>query len=107
MEEIFNSPLIEELYEARSEEFENRVVKILAEEEREIIDKKDRLESKLEIKMMEILKIVPDESKEKMEKLFEDFEAIHHKDSEVWRKTYYKFGVLDGYKLKNELKEEN
>lgn len=107
MEEIFNSPLIEELYEARSEEFEDRVVKILAEEEREIIDKKDRLESELEIMAMKIVEIIPEENKEKFEKLFEDFEAIHHKDSEVWRKTYYKFGVLDGYKLKNELKEKN
>lgn len=107
MEEIFNSPLIEELYEARSEEFEDRVVKILAEEEREIIDKKGRIESKLEIKMMEILKLIPEENKEKMRKLFDSFERIHHRESEVWRKTYYKFGVLDGYKLKNELKEKN
>lgn len=107
MEEIFNSPLIEELYEARSEEFEDRVVKILAEEEREIIDKKGRIESKLEIKMMGILKLIPEENKEKMRKLFDSFERIHHRESEVWRKTYYKFGVLDGYKLKNELKEKN
>lgn len=107
MEEIFNSPLIEELYEARSEEFEDRVIKILAEEEREIIDKKGRIESKLEIKMMEILKLIPEENKEKMRKLFDSFERIHHRESEVWRKTYYKFGVLDGYKLKNELKEKN
>lgn len=107
MEEIFNSPLIEELYEARSEEFEDRVVKILAEEEREIIDKKGRIESKLEIRMMEILKLIPEENKEKMRKLFDSFERIHHRESEVWRKTYYKFGVLDGYKLKNELKEKN
>ena len=107
MEEIFNSPLIEELYEARSEEFEDRVIKILAEEEREIIDKKGRIESKLEIKMMEILKLIPEKKKEKMRKLFDSFERIHHRESEVWRKTYYKFGVLDGYKLKNELKEKN
>ena len=107
MEEIFNSPLIEELYEARSEEFEDRVVKILAEEEREIIDKKGRIESKLEIKMMEILKLIPEENKEKMRNLFDSFERIYHRESEVWRKTYYKFGVLDGYKLKNELKEKN
>ena len=105
MDEFFKRAIIDELFEVRSEDFENQVIKTFPKEQKDIIEGMGKIAEELELKINEILNIVPQEKQKELSDLFDDFERLHYKDSEVWRKVYYKFGIIDGFKLKNELYE--
>jgi len=97
MEDLFNVPILEELYDSRCENFETYIMKKSNDSQMKL--------SKITDNFEEVLKIIPTEKK----KMINDLLEKSYKDmldfSTYWGKQYYKLGILDGKRLKTELKE--
>ena len=90
--------IIEELYYARCDDYENSVKKI---------DKDCNKDLDIATGIFEeILQIVPKRVYKKVLKKQEDIYYNALKYSESWNKRYYKLGIQDGLKLKQEIKKE-
>ena len=88
--------IIEELFDARCDSFETRLMK----REKDCYNDLNEITNKFD----NILKIIP---KKINQSISDEFEEIYYKImkfSTFWNKKYYRFGMQDGFKLRNELK---
>lgn len=92
----FSDEIIDELFKARSEEFEDRFAQ---EHEKEL--KKNGTREKQE-ELNEVIKKYSYESDEIIH-LFDLFDDAHVMEIEYWIKEYYKLGLYDAYSLQNKV----
>jgi len=97
MEDLFNVPILEELYDSRCENFETYIMK-------KSNDSQIKL-SKITDNFDEVLKMIPTKKKKMINDLLEKAYKDMLDFSTYWGKQYYKLGILDGKRLKTELKE--
>lgn len=105
MEEFFNKPVLDQLYDSMMEDFEqavydkdNEVRKI----EGDIQEKGEKL-----TKFLEQIISNPEDLDKALD-LFRDYELDYSKEIDFWSKAYFKLEISDRVKLRNELfvKEE-
>jgi biopolymer transport protein ExbD len=100
LEKFLNSSLIDTLCEAREEEFENLYIN----GKDEIINNDDT-DAEQEL-LNEIKKYVSnDEERQSIRIKVTEYERYLYKDFDSILKKIYRLGVVDGYKLKKELKD--
>jgi biopolymer transport protein ExbD len=100
LEKFLNSSLIDTLCEAREEEFENLYIN----GKDEIINNEDT-DAEQEL-LNEIKKYVSnDEERQSIRIKVTEYERYLYKDFDSILKKIYRLGVVDGYKLKKELKD--
>jgi biopolymer transport protein ExbD len=100
LEKFLNSSLIDTLCEAREEEFENLYIN----GKDEIINNDDT-DAEQEL-LNEIKKYVSnDEERQSIRIKVTEYERCLYKDFDSILKKIYRLGVVDGYKLKKELKD--
>ena len=98
---LINTNILEELYEKESEEFEDYVVNENKEK------RKFNEEILIAEELREIVKSGFSESKIKdFEIKFEQYLEAKFKEYEYWTKEYFKLGIINGIRLKNNLLEE-
>lgn len=104
MENIFDMPILEQMFYFRKEDIEQTIY----EKESEIRDIEDKVYEYNE-KLIAVLKeVIPNkEDFEKAEKMIQDYDLEFSGEVDFWSKAYYKLGMNDMYKLKCELKNEN
>lgn len=104
MENIFDMPILEQMFYFRKEDIEQTIF----EKESEIRDIEDKVYEYNE-KLIAVLKeVIPNkEDFEKVEKMIQDYDLEFSGEVDFWSKAYYKLGMNDMYKLKCELKNEN
>ena len=93
----FSDEIIDELFKARSEKFEDRFAQ---EHEKEL--KKNGTREKQE-ELNEVIKKYSYESDEIIH-LFDLFDDAHVMEIEYWIKEYYKLGLYDAYSLQNKVR---
>ena len=103
-EDIFKMPILEQMYSYRKEEFEKQVYdkdKEIQEYEVEACELNDEL--------LKFLKNIIQREKDynKVIEMLRNHELALGKEMYYWGKTYYKLGMNDMYKLKNELKSNS
>lgn len=99
MEKLFNSPILDKIYEARCDEFE-----------RKILQKKGRNNKfhksiLIETRLTNLIKktVVDDKSKEEILKKLDEYELAVSETINLWNKEYYKLGIVDGQKIIEEI----
>lgn len=104
MENIFDMPILEQMFYFRKEDIEQTIF----EKESEIRDIEDKVYEYNE-KLIAVLKeVIPNkEDFEKVEKMIQDYDLEFSGEVDFWSKAYYKLGMNDMHKLKCELKNEN
>lgn len=104
MENFFNKPILDQLYEFRKEDFEQAVYdeqNEIREIEGAICDVGDEFSSFLK-------KVIPNnEDYQQAFNFIRKYELAFGKEIEFWSRTYYKLGINDMNKLKGELKGNN
>ena len=88
--------IIDELFNARCDDFESRVLK----QKEECNNFLDTITNICE----EILQIVPEDMREIVSKKLDEIYKNILEFTTYWNKKYYGFGIKDGIKLKQELK---
>ena len=100
MEELFNEPILEQMYEFRKEDFEQFMYQTndkIKECELHICELSENFVDYLE-------KIISDkEELKKIRKMFADYELEYEKQLDLWNNTFFKLGAIDGNKIRNEL----
>lgn len=101
MKDIFERPILEQLYEFRKEDFDQNLYDN-NEEIRQIEGKVTEIGEEL----TEIYKnAINDETKyKKMLEKFREYELAYGKELAFWNREHYKWGLNDMNKLKNEIK---
>lgn len=101
MENIFNKPILEQLYEFRKEEHDQNEFDGNT-EIREIEGKVSEIQDEL----MDIYKNIIKDKKEwdKVFGKFRDYELTFGEELNIWCKNHYMWGLNDMAKLKNEIK---
>lgn len=104
MENIFDMPILEQMFYFRKEDIDQTIY----EKESEIRDIEDKVYEYNE-KLIAVLKeVIPNkEDFEKVEEMIQDYDLEFSGEVDFWSKAYYKLGMNDMYKLKCELKNEN
>ena len=101
MENIFDMPILEQMYSFRKEDIEQTIFdnnKEIREIEEKVCDTNEEL-------MAFVKKITSNEEKlKKLEDLIRQYESDFSNEVYFWSKAYYKLGLNDMYKLKYELK---
>ena len=98
---LINTNILEELYQKESEEFEDYVVNENKEK------RKFNEEILIAEELREIVKSGFSESKVKdFEIKFEQYLEAKFKEYEYWTKEYFKLGIINGIRLKNNLYRE-
>lgn len=99
MEKLFNEPILDQMYEFRKEDFEQFVYdnsEKIREGELHVCELSENFINYLE-------KIISDkEELSKVRKMFADYELEYEKQLDVWNCTYFKLGVRDREKIRNE-----
>ena len=104
IEKLFNRPIFEKLFRFRKEYFEQKVYdnnEEIIEIGNEIVDAQD--------KMINFVKEILGEDKEKLEtfeKLYRNVELTSSKEIYFWSLQYYKLGITEFTKMKQEFSKE-
>ena len=102
-EDIFNMPILEQMYFYRKEQFEKQVY----ETDKEIQEYENKV-CEISDEILDFLKnILSDDDYKKAFELFKTYDLAFGDEVYFWGKVYYKLGANDMYKLKCELKNEN
>lgn len=99
MEELFNKPILEQMYEFRKKEFEQNVYD-KNEEIRSIQNKKCEIGKAFTEFLKEV--ITDEKNYNKLLKMFNDYEQESDNELELWGKAYFKLGMIDRVKIRNE-----
>lgn len=104
MENIFDMPILEQMFYFRKEDIDQTIY----EKESEIRDIEDKVYEYNE-KLIAVLKEVIPNKKDlaKVEEMIQNYDLEFSGEVDFWSKAYYKLGMNDMYKLKCELKNEN
>lgn len=104
MENIFEMPILEQMYYFRREDIEQTIY----EKESEIRNIEDKI-FKYNAKLIEVLEeVIPNKKDfEKIKEMIQNYDLKLSEEVDFWSKAYYKLGMNDMFKLKCELKNEN
>lgn len=104
MENIFEMPILEQMYYFRREDIEQTIY----EKESEIRNIEDKI-FKYNAKLIEVLEeVIPNKKDfEKIKEMIQNYDLKFSEEVDFWSKAYYKLGMNDMFKLKCELKNEN
>lgn len=104
MENIFDMPILEQMFYFRKEDINQTIY----EKESEIRDIENKVYEYNE-KLIAVLKeVIPNKKDfEKVEEMIQNYDLEFSGEVDFWSKAYYKLGMNDMYKLKCELKNEN
>lgn len=99
MEELFNKPVLDQMYDFRKEDFEQTIYDNNA-EIKEIESKVYEVSEKFN----NFLKKVISDSKNYHAALemFRNYELTYNDEIEFWNRTYFKLGITDREKIRNE-----
>lgn len=100
MEKFFSNGILDELYNSKSSEFEDNILKEM--KKRNIEFEALEVEEKLTNKIKEVVK--DENSKNEILELLNQFELKEGKEEDFWSKMYYKLGAYDCADMKNILK---
>ena len=100
MEELFNKPILDQMYEFRKKEFEQSVYD-KNEEIRSIQNKKCEIGKAFTEFLKEV--ITDEKNYNKLLKMFNDYEQESDNELELWGKAYFKLGMIDRVKIRNEI----
>lgn len=102
MKKFFERNILDELYEAKSNEFGDNILKEMKKQNKEFESLK--IEEKLTNKIKEN---VNDESKQnEILNLLNEFENKEGSEADFWNKMYYKLGAYDCTGMKNIIEEK-
>lgn len=100
MKELFNEPILDQMYEFRKEDFDQLIYQEddkIKEGELHICELSENFISYLE-------KIIPNIVDFKnARKMFSNYESEFEKQADLWNRRFFKLGIIDGNKMKNEL----
>ena len=103
MENIFDMPLLEQLYFFRKEDIEQTIY----EKESEIREIEEKIYAYNEELIALLKEVIPNKDDfEKVEEKIKDYDLEFSGEVDFWSKAYYKLGMNDMYKLKCELKSD-
>lgn len=104
MENIFEMPILEQMYYFRREDIEQTIY----EKESEIRNIEDKI-FKYNAKLIEVLEeVIPNKKDfEKIKEMIQNYDLKFSEEVDFWSKAYYKLGMNDMFKLKCELRNEN
>ena len=102
MEKLFNISILDELYEAKKSDFEDKIVqdKDRKIEYRKIIDKQEKITEKLTELISKYVK-EPDQQEE-ISSNIRLLDNVLYEEQAFWNKNYYKLGVGDGIRIEKE-----
>ena len=101
-DELFNKTIFEELFENQKNDFESYVIK-----------KKQSKEYYEDARILEEIKSIIEKSnldteiKQKISGKFEEYEKSELKEYEFWVRKYFKLGIINGIRLKDELNKSD
>lgn len=99
MEELFNKPILDQMYEFRKEDFEQAVY----DNNPELKEIETTLYDVAEDFNVFLKKVIPNqENYNKAIKMFTDYDLLYSNEIVFWSKTYFKLGMLDKDKIRNE-----
>lgn len=99
MEEFFNSPILDKIYETRCEEFESNILqKNKSNDFHESIKIEEQLTNLIN-KTVKNKKI-----REAILKKLNEYELSVSNTLDLWNKEYYKLGVIDSEKIMKEIR---
>lgn len=99
MEELFNKPILEQMYKFRKEEFEQNIY----ENNKEIREIEFKASDAAENFMNYIEKCIPKkEDFKKAEKMFWNYELACDEEIDFWSLIYFKLGMIEREKIRNE-----
>ena len=103
MEQMFNKPILEQMYEFRKEDYDDYIYANSA-----YIKEKTAKTGELLEKLFDFLKeIILDENNyNKADEMFTEFDSKSCNINDFWNKEYYKLGIKDGVKLVNEVSKK-
>ncbi|MGN1270249.1 MAG: DUF6664 family protein [Clostridia bacterium] len=99
MEELFNKPILDQMYEFRKEDFEQAVY----DNNPELKEIETTLYDVAEDFNVFLKKVIPNqEDYDKAIKMFTDYDLLYSNEIVFWSKTYFKLGMIDKDKIRNE-----
>lgn len=103
MEELFNKPILDQMYEFRKEDIERAVYK-----ENEEIKNIESGICELINEFINLLKeIIPNQKNfETAKKMFDDFTKSYNSEIDFWSLIYFKIGMIEREKIRNEFFRE-
>lgn len=103
MDKYLKNNILDELYEAKGDEFASNILKAMEKENKNL----ESFEIG-ELLTKKIKEFVLDKEKQKeLLDLFKEYELKSGKDEDFWNKMYYKLGVYDSTEMKTILVNEN
>ena len=104
MENIFDMPILEQMYSFRKEDIEQTIY----DNNKEIREIEEKVYGTSEEIISFVKKLIKNEDDlKKLEEMMRKYELDFSDEVYFWSKAYYKLGMNDMYKLKCELKNEN
>ena len=99
MEELFNKPILDQMYEFRKEDFEQAVY----DNNPELKEIETTLYDVAEDFNVFLKKVIPNqEDYDKAIRMFTDYDLLYSNEIVFWSKTYFKLGMIDKDKIRNE-----
>lgn len=99
MEELFNKPILDQMYEFRKEDFEQSIYDNNAEIkeiENKVYDVSEEFNNFLK-------RVIPDPKDYHVAlEMFRNYELAYSDEIEFWNRTYFKLGMTDREKIRNE-----
>lgn len=99
MKELFNKPILDQMYEFRKEDFEQAVY----DNNPELKEIETTLYDVAEDFNVFLKKVIPNqEDYDKAIRMFTDYDLLYSNEIVFWSKTYFKLGMIDKDKIRNE-----
>jgi hypothetical protein len=102
MNKLFNKPILEQMFEFRKEDFEQTIY----DENDEIKEIQSKICDKYDTFIKYLENVIPNkEELEKAQELFNSYDLELSGEVDFWSRMYFKLGMTDMAKMKNELYE--
>ena len=99
MEELFNKPILDQMYEFRKEDFEQTVY----DSNNEIKEIESKVYDLAENFTKFLKRVIPNKKDyDTAVKMFADYDLAYSAEIDFWSKVYFKLGMIDREKIRNE-----
>lgn len=99
MEKLFNSPILDKIYETRCDEFESKIL-----QKNESTDFHESLKIEEQLRNLINKTVKNQKSREAIMKKLNEYELSVSNTLDLWNKEYYKLGIIDSEKIIKEIK---
>lgn len=99
MEKLFNSPILDKIYEARCDEFESKIL-----QNNKSTDFHESLKIEEQLRNLINKTVKNQKSREAIMKKLNEYELSVSNTLDLWNKEYYKLGIIDSEKIMKEIK---